>query len=186
MYGFTILAIIFSPLALLAILLLVLPEPMYRCQEKKLKYTDPIGLYETTFYGGANEVKRLNEYEPELLKQLIRRKKIKEFWYKLYMFSDEAKIGIFLVSIFLAITFILVSIIAPATAIQEVNYWQEFVVMVEDAISSANEYETVAIADRVIQYNSWLVEARTSQEVWKNWSMYYNIDLSELNYIKLR
>ena len=186
MYGFTILAIIFSPLALLAILLLVLPEPMYRYQEKKLKYTDPVGLYETTFYGHTGEVKRLNEYEPELLKQLIRRKKIERFWYNLYMFSDEAKIGIFILSVVLAIIFIFVSIIAPAAAIQEVNYWQEFVVMVEDTISSANEYETVAIADKVIQYNSWLVEVRTSQEVWKNWSMYYNIDLSELNYIKLR
>jgi hypothetical protein len=186
MYGFTILAIIFSILTLLAILLLVLPEPMYRRQQEKLKYTDPDGFHETTFYGGAGEVKRLSKHEPELLKQLIRRKKIERFWYKLYMFSDEVKISVLLVSIFLAIIFIPISIFTPVTAIQEVNYWQEFVVMVEDTISSANEYETVAIADKVIQYNSWLVEARTSQEVWKNWSMYYNIDLSELNYIKLR
>lgn len=186
MYGFTILAIIFSTLVLLAILFIVLPEPMYRRQEKKLKYTDPVGFYETTFYGGASEVKRLNEYEPELLKELIRRKKIERFWYKLYMFSDEAKVGILIISIFLAIIFIPISIIFPINAAQEVSYWQEFVVMVENTISSANEYETVAIADKIIQYNSWLVEARTSQEVWKNWSMYYNIDLSELNYIKLR
>ena len=186
MYGFTILAIIFSSLALFAILFLVLPETMYQHQEKKLKYIDPVGFYETTFYGGAGEVKRLSEHEPELLKQLIRRKKIERFWYKLYLFSDDVKVGVLLVSIFLAIVFIAIAIFVPINAVQEVKYWQEFVAMVEDTVSSANEYETVAIADKIIRYNSWLVGARTSQEAWKNWSMYYNIDLSELNYIKLR
>ena len=58
--------------------------------------------------------------------------------------------------------------------------------MVEATLdSTTNEYETAGIAGRIIEYNSWLTKARTSQEFYGNCSSYFGIDLSQLEYIKL-
>ena len=57
--------------------------------------------------------------------------------------------------------------------------------MAQDTLNSANDYERAAIADKVIEYNTWLVEAKTSQRMWGNWSAYYNVDLTDLPMLTL-
>ena len=57
--------------------------------------------------------------------------------------------------------------------------------MAETIIEDADSMQTIAIADKVIEYNTWLAEARASKTTYKNWSQYYFVDLSELDYISL-
>jgi hypothetical protein len=89
--------------------------------------------------------------------------------------------------ILLIVAFILTlcAIFVPMGAAREVAYWSEFTPMVENVISNSNSLQDVGITGKVVEYNSWLAEARSSQEVYKNFSSYYGIDLSSLEYIKI-
>jgi hypothetical protein len=57
--------------------------------------------------------------------------------------------------------------------------------MVENLVEGSSGYQDVGITSKVVDYNSWLARARSSQEIYGNWSSYYNIDLSQLEYIKI-
>ena len=80
---------------------------------------------------------------------------------------------------------LLISLASLTDAKQEVAYWEKFAPMAEEVIGEANEYQSIAIADKVIEYNTWLAKAKSSKKTWGNWSQFYYSDLSDLEYITL-
>lgn len=181
MYGFWILVIIFVSIATVLIVLGCSVEKLRNRYNKSLKYVDN-GYTET--YGGYNYQKKyipaeeLPTYEANLKKY--------EFWDSMY--SDDANewlcgFGIFFAIV--AVILIFVAIFVPLGAQAEAVYWQEFVPMVENLVEGSSGYQDVGITSKVVNYNSWLAKARSSQEIYGNWSSYYNIDLSQLEYIKI-
>ena len=88
-------------------------------------------------------------------------------------------------AIIATIILIFVAIFIPMEAAREVTYWSEFAPMVENTMLNSDSLQDIGITEKIIEYNSWLAEARSSQEVYKNFSAYYGIDLSALEYIKI-
>ena len=84
-----------------------------------------------------------------------------------------------------AVILLLCAIFIPIDAAEQVVYWTKFVPMVENLIDNSTGYQDVGITNKIVEYNSWLTKARTSQEFYGNWSSYYGIDLSQLEYIKI-
>ena len=185
MYMPILLTIIFGVLFVPALLLAILPEKMYDKYKQMLEYETP-RFGKSTFYNQSFEVRRLEELgRTSELHALQRCYKRKEFWGNLYFNHDVLLPEIATVIGIIFATFLLVSVFAPLDAQDEVNYWKEFVPMAESVIESAEPMQTIAIADKVIEYNTWLAEARASKTTYKNWSQYYFTDLTELDYITL-
>ena len=186
MYMPILLTIIFGVLFVPALLLAILPEEMYDKYKEMLEYETP-RFGKSTFYNQSSEIRQLEELgRTSELHALQRCYKRKEFWGNLY-FHHEATLAIIasVVGILCGV-FLLVSIVAPLDAQDEVNYWKEFAPMAETIVGNADSMQTVAIADKIIEYNTWLAEARASKVTYKNWSQYYFVDLSELDYITLK
>jgi hypothetical protein len=81
--------------------------------------------------------------------------------------------------------FLLVSIICPITAKNECAKWEEFAPMAQEIFDGADTAQQIVLVDKLVEYNTWLAEARASQKLWGSWSQYYYCDLSNLEYIKL-
>jgi hypothetical protein len=180
--------IILAPIFAIALTLVILPEAMANYYRKKCRFWDerPYYMEWNTFYNGVTQIEYFKkEGKDDELKKLQAACKKKEFW---DAFPDAVRgIAVVIAAIVGIALFIfaLISIVNPLCVKQEVAYWENFVEMVELTIGSANDYQTVGIAGDIINYNSWLAEAKTSQEIWGNWSSYYNIDLSQLNYLQI-
>lgn len=185
MYMPILMTIIFGVLFVPALLLAILPEKMYDKYDEALEYKTP-RFGKSTFCNQSFEIRHLEELgRTSELHALQRCYKRKEFWGNLY-FNHETALGIVASVVgLLCGVFLLVSIIAPLDAQDEVNYWKEFAPMAETIVGNADSMQTVAIADKIIEYNTWLAEARASKATYKNWSQYYFVDLSELDYISL-
>lgn len=188
MYGPLLVTIILAPIFLIALTLAILPEVMPNHYRKRCRFWDerPYFMEWSTFYNGATQIEYLKkEGRDDELKKLQSAYKKKEFWDAFPNAVRGIAVGIAVIVGIVLFIFILTSIINPLCVKQEVAYWENFVEMVELTIGSASDYQTVGIAGDIINYNSWLAEAKTSQELWGNWSSYYNIDLSQLNYIQI-
>ncbi len=64
-------------------------------------------------------------------------------------------------------------------------YWQEFSTMCQDVIDSGNVVTNRNMTQKIIEYNTWLVDARASQQTLGKWSLWHDIDLSGFQYIDL-
>lgn len=187
MYGPIILIIIFSITLVIGILSYNLPNIIVNQLDEQLIY-DRYG-YLREFQDSDWDRDYLQENNPEELKKLRKvlrkRKRISRFDYAISGFS----IGVIFISILILTIMITVAIAAPVCANREVAYWLEFKPMAEQIINSAVNSDssalTVTFTDKVIEYNAWLANARASQDTFSNWSMYYGIDLSVLDYIIL-
>ena len=58
--------------------------------------------------------------------------------------------------------------------------------MATEIVVESNDYQSIGIAGKVIEYNMWLADAKASKETWGVWSAYVYEDLDELDYIKIK
>ena len=188
MYGLWILVIIFGVIGIVCTIPAAMAEPMYRKYRNQLYYkyekktfSGQTYIDETRFDNLTWDKERLSEEEFNRLQKIYRKYK---FWDGLYCTDAEMTLGIIgTICLVAAVIIIAPAIMVPIEAMEEVAYWQEFKPRAEKIINSSDSYQSLGITDKVIEYNTWLAEARTSQEIWGNWSMYFNVDLSELEYI---
>lgn len=180
MFGLWILVMIFAPIGLVCVIIGSIARKCYYSYRNKLEYKDSEG-YSWTFSDSNFDRKRCS---PKDLHYLQRTYKKKQFWDWL----DDNE-GVFyvigVICLIVAIVLTIVSICVPFEAVQEYVYWQQFAPMAEDLLVSSNGYQSIGITDKVIEYNTWLAKARASQEAYGNWSMYYKLDLSQLDYIRM-
>lgn len=184
MYGLWILFIVFAIVSVIAFIIGGLSYHMYVKYKEQTKYSYQYstGHWETDYYSGYAYDKR--HIKEEDLPKYEKAYKKKRFWDKLND-SDFIFYIVGTIACIAAIILLFCAIFNPICAAEEVAYWSEFVPMVEDLIEGSNGYQDVGITNKVIEYNSWLARARSSQETYGNWSSYYNIDLSQLEYIKI-
>lgn len=185
MYGIWILAIIFGIIGTVLVTLATLLDNAWKLRSKyTYKYTGESGWTDDYVFSASDgDKRRLSEEDyNKYLKQYKRYSKL----YDCYTSDAEIPCGI-IGGVLIVVTFglILAAIFTPMEAAREVTYWSEFAPMVENIIEQSSGYQDVGITEKVIEYNSWLAEARSSQEIYKNFSAYYGIDLSALEYIKI-
>lgn len=185
MYGLWILVIIFGIVGGILIALACLLSNAWKVRSKyTYKYTGESGWTDDYVFSASDaDKRRLSEEDyNKYLKQYKRYSKL----YNCYTSDADVPcgvIGVLLVAV--AIGLILAAIFVPMEATKEVAYWSEFAPMVENLIENSTDYQGIGITEKVIEYNSWLAKARSSQEIYKNFSAYYGIDLSALEYIKI-
>ena len=76
-----------------------------------------------------------------------------------------------------------VSIFVPLKGKKEyIKYLQDYQ-MIKEVIAEGTDYENFAINQTIIEYNSWLSNARADKETYGCWSEYVYVDLDKLNYI---
>jgi hypothetical protein len=187
MYGLWILVIIFGSVGAVLLAFGIISTLLYKYYRGKLTYKYKAHYYNqecietTTFYGWDSDLKHLGQEKFDRYSKILKKKKICQ---KLDDIHDTfCFIGVVLLIIAFAITIFAIAV--PIGSRKEVAYWENFVEMVDNTLDNASDYETVGIAGEIIDYNSWLTKARTSQEFYGNWSPYFNIDLSQLEYIKI-
>ena len=78
-----------------------------------------------------------------------------------------------------------VAITNPLAAKKEYSEYIRTYELVEDIYDSNQTIENVGLTNKVIELNQWLASARADKETYGNWSIYYAIDLDNLEYIKL-
>ena len=184
MYGLWILVIIFALITIAAFIMGALSNTMYYKYKNETVYSYQYmtGHWDTDHYTGTDRDKKWvgEENVPKYEKAYKRMK----CWDKL---NDNYFVFYIIGAIICIATIILLfcAIFNPICATEEVAYWSEFAPMVENLIEDSNGYQDVGITNKVIDYNSWLAKARSSQEIYGNWSSYYNIDLSQLEYIEI-
>lgn len=189
MYGFWILVIIFAIIGITCLVLSFTAKLFYNKYKEQLYYkyeikglSDSLIKRERMFDCDDRDKELLSEAEFRRLKKIYHKYR---FWYNIYYDVEEGLSIVGGVCVVVAILFVLVSIFVPLGAAEEAAYWQEFKPMAEDIINNSTSAQALGITDEVIEYNTWLAKARSSQEIWKNWSCYYNIDLSTLDYISI-
>lgn len=184
MYGLWILVIIFASIAIAALTIGALSNKMYYKYRNDTVYSYQYmqGHWDTDHYTGSDRDKRYIK-EEDIPKYEKAYKKMK-CWDKLND-NDFTFYVIGAIACIAAVILLFCAIFCPIGAAQQVAYWSEFVPMVENLVEGSSGYQDIGITSKVIDYNSWLAKARSSQEVYGNWSSYYNIDLSQLEYIKI-
>lgn len=187
MYGPIILIIIFAITTVIGILGYNLPDILVKRLDKQLIY-ERNGV-PCEFRNWDYDRIYLDATNPEEFKKLNKIYRKRE---RLSRFNDMTSnffIGVIVISILILIIMITVAITAPICANREVAYWLEFKPMAEQVLNSTVDSNstalTVTFTDKIIEYNTWLANARASQDTFSNWSMYYGIDLSVLDYIIL-
>jgi hypothetical protein len=180
MFGLWILVMIFAPIGLACVILGSIAIKCYRICKNKLEYRDSKGY--SWNYSDSN-FDRTHCPPEDLPRVQMAYKKIK-FWD--WMDDNEGAFYVIgALCLIAAIILTLVAICAPLGAIQEYAYWQQFKPMAESILASSDPYQSIGITDKIIEYNAWLAKARASQEAYGNWSMYYKLDLSQLDYIRM-
>jgi hypothetical protein len=186
MYGFWILVIVFTIVGISLIIFNALVDA--KMQEYKVavvyRYEYSDGYWDSVnFCNSQRDRDKLTE--EEYIEYLEKYKKY-QFWKKVNCNGDL--IVPFVVGVILLIAafiLIFVAIFVPMGAASEVAYWSEFAPMVENTMIDSNPLQDIGITEKIVEYNSWLAKARSSQEIYKNFSVYYGIDLSALEYIKI-
>ena len=180
MYGLWILVMIFAPIGLVCVILGSIAYKCYCSCKKQLEYKGS-GGYTLTYSDSSYDRKHC---PPEDLQRCQRAYKRKQVWDWLDD-NDGALWIIGALCLIVAIILTTAAICAPLEAVQEYAYWQQFKPMAEDILASSDQYQSIGITDKVIEYNAWLAKARASQEAYGNWSTYYKLDLSQLDYIRM-
>ena len=184
MYGLWILFIVFATVSTGAFIFGGLSYHMYKKYKEQTLYSyrDLDGHWATSHYSGHSYDKR-HVKEEDILKYEKAYKKMR-FWDG---FSDHNFVFYIIgtLTCITAVILLLCSIFVPIGAAEQVAYWSEFAPMVENLVDNSTGYQDVGITDKIVEYNSWLARARSSQEIYGNWSSYYGVDLSQLQYIQI-
>lgn len=183
MYGFWILVIVFAAASIPCFVWPLFVKHREAVLREALQYTYTYNgrRYQTRFDDCDADLNRLSATEYEKYKKRHRAFRRWREW----SFQEDGFNGAGLICLVLVAVFLLVSLIAPAVAVKEVTYWREFTPMVEGLLTDSSDFQSLGITDKIIEYNSWLAEARASQKQWGNWSQYHCVDLSDLRYISL-
>ena len=180
MFGLWILVFIFAPIGVASIAIASIALARYKSNRRRLVYKDKEG-YEWTYTDASFDRKHC---PPEDLPRVQKAYKRMKFWD--WLEDEEGAFyvigGICLIA---AVILLFAAIFVPIGAMQEYAYWHQFAPMAEEILASSNQYQTIGIADEIIEYNTWLAKARASQETYGNWSQYYKLDLSQLDYIRM-
>lgn len=78
------------------------------------------------------------------------------------------------------------AIFLPLHAKQEYATYISTQEMVEEIYDEDSTLENAGLTNKIIELNNWLTKARASKEVYGDWSMYYLLDLENLDYIQLK
>lgn len=181
MYGFWILVIVFAAASVPCFAWPLFVKRKEATLRESLQYThDRNGLrWQVRFEDSEADLNELSTTEYEKYK-----KRYKSFCrWRAWSFHEDAFNCVGLMCLVLVVIFLLVSLIAPAVAVKEAAYWQEFTPMVEGLLTDSSDIQSLGITDEIIEYNSWLAKARASQKQWGNWSHYHCVDLDGLKYI---
>lgn len=188
MYGPLLMFIICLPLLAIAIFFGVAPYKFYCKYDKQCYYYDARPFHQ------ENEYFHNSDYELRILRETGQEDKIptlqkiykkQRFWYAFWS-KSEIWLGVLIAVLALAVVaFGCWALLEPMLVAQDIAYWEEFAPMAQEIFNSANDYERVAIADKIVEYNTWIAEAKASQKFWGNWSSYYGVDLSQLQMITL-
>ncbi len=82
---------------------------------------------------------------------------------------------------------LLFAIVNPITANKEYNEFLETKALVEQVYQGDfTQYENLGLNSKIIELNQWLVQAKASKKQYGNWSMYYALDVENLDYIVLK
>lgn len=184
MYGLWLLFIIFAVITTVAFIIGGISHPMYVKYKNQTHYSYQYmdGYWNTDHYTGTDRDKKwVGEENVPKYETALRKKK---FWDKL---SDHDFVFYIIGTLTCIATVILLlcAIFIPISAAESVVYWSEFAPMVENLVDGSTGYQDVGITNKIVEYNSWLAHARSSQATYGNWSPYYNIDLSQLEYIRI-
>lgn len=184
MYGLWILFIIFAIVSAGTLTIGSLSYHLYSKYKEQTRYSyqSGFGHWDSDHYTGhAYDKRRVKEEDIPKYEKAY--KKVR-FWDKL---NDSSFIFYIIgaIACVAAIILLFCAIFNPICAVEKVAYWSEFAPMVENLVEGSNGYQDVGITSKVVDYNSWLAKARSSQEIYGIWSSYYNIDLSQLEYIKM-
>ena len=182
MYGPLLITIILALPLLFCILWCAIPYPLYKKWDSKCYYTDPETKDQRKYYDRDCLSTDISEEEK---KRLNRARRKKRFWYNIWSNHEEIKTVLTAILSIALCVFLLVSIIFPITAKNECAKWEEFAPMAQEIFDGADTAQQIVLVDKLVEYNTWLAEARASQKLWGNWSQYYYCDLSNLEYIKL-
>ena len=184
MYGLWILFIVFAAVSAIAFIIGGLSNYLYGKYKEQTCYSYQYasGHWDTDHYTSSAWDKR--HIKEEDIPKYEKAYKKKRFWSGI---SDNSFILYIIgtLSCIVAVILLLCAIFIPIDAAEEVVYWSEFAPMVETLVDSSTGYQDVGITNKIVEYNSWLAQARSSQEIYGNWSPYFNIDLSQLEYIKI-
>ena len=184
MYGLWILFIVFAVVSAVAFIIGGLSNHLYRKYKKQTHYSYQYssGHWDTDYYTGhAYDKRRVKEedipkYE-KAYKKVCFWDTLSDYDFIFYIIGTLTCIAV--------VILLLCAIFIPIDAAEQVVYWTKFVPMVENLIDNSTGYQDVGITNKIVEYNSWLAKARSSQEIYGIWSPYFNIDLSQLEYIKI-
>lgn len=184
MYGLWILFIIFAIVSAVAFVIGGLSNHLYSKYKEQTHYSyqSASGYRDTDYYTGSDWDK-IHIKEEDVPKYEKAYKK-KRFW-DFVSDSDFVFYIIGTLTCIAAVILLFCSIFIPISATEEVAYWSEFAPMVENLVDNSTGYQDVGITNKIVEYNSWLAKARSSQEIYGNWSAYFGLDLSQLEYIKI-
>lgn len=90
-----------------------------------------------------------------------------------------------IITIAVLVILIGIAIILPLQAKKEYTIYISTQEMVEEIYNENSTLENAGLTNKIIELNNWLTRARASKETYGNWSMYYNLNLNELDYIRL-
>lgn len=90
-------------------------------------------------------------------------------------------IAIFFIFLILSLIIICMVVPNPGTILRYQNMYS----MMEEAINNGTDLENITITQTKIEFNTWLVEVKTSLERWGNWSSWYlwKDQIMALNYL---
>lgn len=94
--------------------------------------------------------------------------------------------GLSLVGFVIFVMLLCLSIVLPLQAKQEYKEFVENQSMIEQIYEESNVNENIGLTQKVVELNQWLAKAKTSKDLYGNWSMYCNLNLEDLEYIKLK
>ena len=215
MWGMYILEIIFGSLFAVCLILILfsaicckihnkykLKEPVKYIGYKTYHFMNKLELdiYSNNYSGPMEMIYSIETPEKELEKEAKRiikdseekhskwESKKPKFCSKVAAIADKiddpfivTTIAIF--AILFVLSLIIICIVGPAPS--TILRYQNMYGMIESAINNGTDLENIAITQTKIEFNAWLVDAKTSLERWGNWSSWYlwKDQIMALNYL---
>ena len=102
--------------------------------------------------------------------------RIDDFWSCKHVVFGGIAAGFFII----AFVMIFPAIVYPIRAKAEIQEHLENKALIEQVIASGNDYDNIAISQKIIDYNAWLAEAKASKKIYGNFSRFYYEDLESI------
>ena len=215
MWGMYILEIVFGSLFAICLILILfsaicckihnkykLKEPVKYIGYRTYHFIDKseLDIYSNNYSGSMEMIYSIETPEKELeekAKRIIKDSEEKhskweakkpKFCSKVAAIVDKIDTPFIITTIFIFAIFLILSLIIictvgsnPGTILKYQNMYS----MIEEAINNGTDLENIAITQTKIEFNTWLVDVKTSLERWGNWSLWYlwKDQIIALNYL---